>query len=318
MCTIFRTVVSMATVDWGVAHALGTLGPRHARTVLDGGVVLIAQLPGFVSISASPRGSASAMAWDVLERLDGYGVVVLRGAKLDTEGLLEFGGTFGELVQSWDPFAGRAGDEPRLQVVEVADAPSREAPGDSTSRRWHTDVSFVSDPSPFTVLVCQTPAELGGATEFADLRSALGTLPTDLAETARRATAIHSFGWRIGASLRAKQDPAAVDRLCAAYPDVSHPLVVRDRGFDSLFLSELCLRELVGIPEAESDCFVRLLNDHATDVGNVFAHEWMTGDVVVWNNRAVMHRRSLGAVVGTRRLLRMSTRGMSLQRAGEN
>jgi taurine dioxygenase len=242
-------------------------------------------------------------------------MVVLRGATLGIEDLITFAVSFGELVPSWDPFSERADPAPLVQVVEAADSPARKEPGDSTSRHWHTDVSFARRPSPITVLACDAPAVAGGATEFADLRAALRTLPSSTARQLRRLEGIHSFAWRIGSSLRAKHDAEVVDRLTASYPDVRHPLVVVDRGHEALFVSQLCLREVMGIPIGESSRLLEDLLAHATQADNVYSHQWAAGDVLVWNNRAVMHRRSLGPVVGTRRLLRLSTGGVTL-RAG--
>lgn len=274
-------------------------------------------VPAFVSVvQPSDEHSLAAIAAALRDALHDHGVVVLRGAPIGEDDLVALGSTFGELVPSWDVFSERASSHPLLQVVEAKESPPRAEPGDSTSRHWHTDVSFAAEPSPFTLLACQTVATSGGSTEFADLRGAFASLSLAAAERVRQANAIHSFRWRLGASLRMKHDPVQVEALCARYPDVRHPLVVVDHGREALFLSQLCLQRIDGFHANESDELLRDLLTHATRTENVYVHEWATGDIVLWNNRAVMHRRTLGRVVGTRRLLRVSTKGTALVRGG--
>jgi taurine dioxygenase len=152
---------------------------------------------------------------------------------------------------------------------------------------WHTDASFQRRPAHATILYAEmVPAE-GGHTLFADTLSAFEALGD-----ADRA----AFG-----SLRVEHD-LSVSREKAGYgplppeqrakvPAVEHPLVrthppTRRRG---LYLGSHAQR-IVGVPARESEGLIERLMAHVTEPRFVYDHAWRAGDLVMWDNRAVLHR----------------------------
>jgi taurine dioxygenase len=117
----------------------------------------------------------------------------------------------------------------------------------------------------------------GGDTEFANMALAYEALP---------ATTKHRI-----ARLRVVFRPAFDPRR----PAVDHPLVRThpDTGRKSLYIGNHATG-ILGIPEAEGTAVLRDLLEHATQQQFVYAHRWRAGDLVMWDNRCLLHRLVLG------------------------
>jgi len=98
---------------------------------------------------------------------------------------------------------------------------------------------------------------------------------------------------------------------------VPHKLVLTDsvNGRKSLYLSSH-IGSIIGWPVPEARAFIRDLSEHATQRQFVYSHEWRVGDMVMWDNRTVMHRaRAFRDLKEKRDLRRTSLKGVGLEMA---
>ena len=219
-------------------------------------------------------------------------VLLFRGQALSREQQFAFAAQFGEV----EPHGGDHGRTKRDGVAHVLS--NLDAAGNPTLRRspaanyhWHTDKPYRAAPPMLTMLHAVELPPSGSATEFADTALAYDAL----AETTKR---------RI-AELRVAFCPAFdPDR-----PGVDHPLVRThpETGAKALYLGNHATR-ILGLRAAESAALLHELLAHATEPRFVYAHRWRLGDLVMWDNRCLLHRAVIDAESGRyRRILYRST-----------
>ena len=138
---------------------------------------------------------------------------------------------------------------------------------------WHTDKPYLPAPPMLTMLHAVELPPSGGDTEFANMTLAYDALS---AETRRRI-----------AGLRVVFRPAFEPSL----PAVDHPLVRThpETGRKSLYLGNHATH-ILGLPEAEGAALLADLLAHATQPRFVYTHCWRLGDLVMWDNRCLLHR----------------------------
>jgi alpha-ketoglutarate-dependent 2,4-dichlorophenoxyacetate dioxygenase len=152
---------------------------------------------------------------------------------------------------------------------------------------WHTDSCFKTPPALASVLSARTIPSAGGETEFASMRCAWERLPED-----RRARLANAYAWHDYAHSRGKIAPhLASGRERAALPAVRWRMRWRNpaNGRDSLYLaSHTCAID--GMARDAALALIEELIEHITAPGHTWLHAWRPGDVVMWDNRAVLHR----------------------------
>src|SRR5205823_11709171 len=130
----------------------------------------------------------------------------------------------------------------------------------------------------------------GSNTYFADMFIAYETLPVDLKKAAEGKTAVHDASHNSAGSLRkGYQEVTDVRETVGA----RHPLVRTDprTGRKALFLGRRTNGYVVGLSVAESDALLDALWAHAAEPRFAMCHEWEVGDLLMWNNLSVLHRR---------------------------
>ena len=152
---------------------------------------------------------------------------------------------------------------------------------------WHTDSSFKIPPALASVLSARTIPPTGGETEFASTRLGWQRLPEDL-----RARLGDAYAWHDYAYSRGQVAPQlASERERAALPPVRWRMRWRNpaNGRDSLYIaSHTCAID--GMTEREAQALLADLIAHVTAPGHTWLHVWRPGDVIMWDNRAVLHR----------------------------
>ena len=151
---------------------------------------------------------------------------------------------------------------------------------------WHSDASFKPVPA-FLSIMCayETPAE-GGETMFVSLRAAYKRLAAQRRRELDPLIAIHDYVYS-----RSKVAPDAVSpELAASLPPVRQRLVRTNpnTGVKNLFLGSH-VREIEGWSEADSRALIDKLTTEATAPEHIYAHAWQPGDVVLWDNRCLLH-----------------------------
>jgi taurine dioxygenase len=225
-------------------------------------------------------------AVDRLQRLlADHGVVVLPGQDVDDDGFVAFLRRFGTLTFT-------AGETPvdGTPDLNVISNVGRTSPPRSV---FHVDTSYVRRPPAYTALrAVQIPAR-GGETLFTDQYRAFDTLPDELRELLDGRTIRHVV--------------TGVDPGPDAETEAEHP-VFREHpisGRTALYLStpQRCVA-ISGLDDETAREVIGRLYAHSTAEDNVHRHAWSPGDVVIWDNRCVLHRADHADVDGDRVLHR--------------
>jgi taurine dioxygenase len=222
-------------------------------------------------------------------------VVVFHDQALDDPQLIEFSRNFGELDPPGpNPFGQPfLKDHPELNVISnvVENGKPIGNLGDGEAV-WHADMTYVDVPPKAAMLHALEvpPPEAGGNTHFANMFAAYEALPADLKQAAEGKIAIHDASRNSAGMLRkGYQEVTDVRQTVGA----RHPLVRTDpkTGRKALFLGRRPSAYVVGLSVAESDALLDALWAHATQPRFAMCHEWKVGDLLMWNNLSVLHRR---------------------------
>lgn len=164
---------------------------------------------------------------------------------------------------------------------------------------WHTDFSFVDAYSKFTFLRGHVVPERGGDTLFADTVSAYEELPAPLRALADQTWALHTNLYdyaRIGGRENrtfadTPESRQQYDVFTHKVFQTEHPLVHVHpaTGKRALILGHF-IQKLVGFGAADSRKLLEIFHDHATSPENTLRWRWSVGDLVVWDDRATLHR----------------------------
>ena len=152
---------------------------------------------------------------------------------------------------------------------------------------WHSDASFKEVPA-FVSIMCayETPSE-GGATMFVSTRSAYNRLTDAEKERVDPLVVIHDYVYS-----RSKVAPDAVSpELAASLPPVRQQLVRYNETADAknLFIGSHA-KTIEGWDDKEARELLDNLTDKATQDEHIYAHRWQPGDLVIWDNRCLLHR----------------------------
>jgi len=166
---------------------------------------------------------------------------------------------------------------------------------------WHTDDSYFAKPAKATLLHGIEIPSRGGSTWFCNMHSVYEALPQAVRRRIDGLRAVHGYD-----TPRARNRPSPrTPQEIAETPDVEHPLVRThpETGRKALYLNPNRLDHIVGLERAESDALLDELADEARKPQHHFGHVWQVGDIVVWDNRATMHRVMIDYPVGEKRIM---------------
>ncbi|MDE0944316.1 MAG: TauD/TfdA family dioxygenase [Alphaproteobacteria bacterium] len=156
------------------------------------------------------------------------------------------------------------------------------------NRGWHTDSSFKPVPAMASLLAAHQVPDTGGGTEFADMRSAYDALAGEMQDYLEDKIAVHSYLYSQGlVGGLSVLDEAEQDAL----PPVEHA-VVRTHprtGRKSLYLGRHA-SHIKGEDKLESRALLQKLCDDACQAPWTITHIWGAGDLVIWDNRCMLHR----------------------------
>jgi taurine dioxygenase len=243
----------------------------------------------------------STKDWDALYRawLD-HSVLAVRGQKLDIEQFLKYSSRFGALKPHRVKKT-RHPDYPALTVMGVntvkadgqVDASIYQRGGD-----WHTDGPWDTEVVKATQLYALEVPSVGGDTLFADMYAAYENLPAALKTRIEGLRAEFIYGGRVRKRIDLL-DPEDRDLPPATYPIVRvHP----ETGRKSLFVNASHILRIVGLEPAESDALIEELFTHMVHPSAQYRHRWQAGDVIIWDNRCLLHKAAGGYPLHEKRL----------------
>jgi alpha-ketoglutarate-dependent 2,4-dichlorophenoxyacetate dioxygenase len=225
-----------------------------------------------------------------------YAVLVWRGQPLSKEEQLAFASSFGPLdigLKRVFKRPDRLGEERLIDISNVAydgNVARRESPtnlSNFANQLWHSDSSFMNPRAAYSMLHAVVTPSWGGNTEFADLRAAWDSLEPRLQREVEGLSAEH---YALHTRLLLG-DEAYTDAQKKEIPPAIWPLVDTHPGSKrKLLFVGVHARQIIGWPTAESRMFLADLIEHATQRERVYVHEWQPGDLVIWDNRATLHR----------------------------
>ena len=230
----------------------------------------------------------------LVEAFDEYSVLVFRGQFLTDEQQIAFSRRFGPLETTIRSIATQNGTPDHIANLSNVDAENRLIPaGDKRNlynagnQMWHTDSSFKKVPAHASLLSGREIPPEGGETQFASMRAGYARLPEDTRRFLEGKVAIHSFVYSRGLV----DDGLMPSDHAAQVPPVRQALVRANpaNGRKAFYVgSHAC--EIVGMPTAEARALLRELREAATRPELVYTHRWEVGDLVMWDNRCMLHR----------------------------
>lgn len=256
-----------------------------------------ARIEGLDRDRAGEPETAALLARALAEHL----LVVVPGKPMTPEQTRDFSKAFGEPQKQLLRYK-RSGAVPDVSVMVstlMADGTT-----DKTAIRaedWHTDDSYFAVPAKATLLHSIEIPSQGGATWFCNMHSVFEALPEATRQRIDGMKAIHGYD-----TTRARNRPSArTPEEIAETPDVEHPLVRThpETGRKSLYLNPNRLDRIAGLERAESDALLDELADEARKPRHHHGHVWSAGDIVVWDNRATMHRVVIDYPQGEKRIM---------------
>jgi taurine dioxygenase len=231
-------------------------------------------------------------------------VLRLRGQQLDDLALKRFSEYFGSLDLA--PITTTGGphlpEHPYVAVMSniVADGRPLGSLG-SYEASWHTDMSYNPEPPSASLLYALEIPAAGGDTWFGSMYAAYDALPDDLRERIGSLTIKHDSSTNAAGELRSGYKEVDDPRTA---PGAVHPIVRTHpvTGKKALFIGRRRNAYVPGLSLEESDQLLDRLFEHAQQDRFTWIQRWQAGDIVIWDNRCVMHRRD-SFDAGDRRLL---------------
>ena len=224
-----------------------------------------------------------------------FGVLRLRDQPLNEDELQAFSARFGPLEEI--PM-GRLPEAVRKKIKNryvtqlsniVVDGKPIGGLGNAEAA-WHSDMTYVENPPPASVLLSvEIPAQ-GGDTYFADQNAAYDILPDELRQRVRDLTikhdAAHTSVGRLRAGFEAFEDPREA-------PGAIQPIVMthEETGRKTLYLGRREWAYVPGLPLEDSEMLLDELWSYAALDENVWRQRWQPDDLIIWDNRRVLHRR---------------------------
>ena len=216
-----------------------------------------------------------------------HAVLVFRDQQLSPPQFAEAAQLFGSIMQQQlKSFA--LPDHPQVGTISSRDLPVKDGKLHVRGENYHTDHSNFPAPPKGTTLHAVNLPDRGGDTQFVDVRAAFDDLPESMK---RKIIALKSpHVYESSHSPRKMTALSAEER--AKIPVSMQPLVIRHpvTGRSALYLNTGRMEGIEGMPGDEGFALIDQLFEHATQPKYEYRHKWLPGDMVIWDNRSVMHQ----------------------------
>lgn len=224
-----------------------------------------------------------------------YQVLVFPDQDLTLDQQIEFASRFGEL-ERLHKVEGHEEPEYVLYVSNRIEEGQRQTATPDGELAFHMDQSYLPAPSKATFLYGMTVPSAGGSTLFSSMTRAYDAMPEELKQRVQGLTALHvDFGI-----------------------ECVHPLVIRhpETGRNVLYHGRSVTERVMELEKEESDKLLQELLVYLEDPDHVYTHNWRKADLVMWDNRAVLHARTDFDPAEARILRRVTVRGEKLAPGG--
>ena len=238
-----------------------------------------------------------------------YAVVLFPKQHLSNEEHIRFTKRFGTLERGL-----RLGGGADAGPIANVDREGNLLPQDNISRRfpignsvWHTDSSYKRVAAKASLLAAHVVPTTGGETEWADMRASYNALSDDLKTWLEDKVAVHSYrfshAWHGGLEILADEDlevlPPVEHKIIKEHPETKRKVLFIGRHASHIIDEDF----------ASSRKLLRELTFDATQPPRVWRHRWRTGDLVIWDNRCVLHRARYAPPDERRSMVRTTVAG---------
>ena len=242
-----------------------------------------------------------------------HAVLVFRDQAMDPVQFTAAGELFGPLMpQQLKQFVLK--DHPLVGYNSTHDLPRKNGKLQVRGENYHTDHSNEVSPPKATMLLAISLPSQGGDTQFVDVRQAFDDLSADMQQRIQGLRSRH-----VHQSSRSPRSFAKLsDQALQAIPQTWQPLVIRhpDSGRAALYLNTGRMEGIEGIDDDAAHALIEQLYQHATQPRYEYRHVWRKGDMVIWDNRSVMHQANADYnPEELRYLYRLMVQGTPLQAA---
>lgn len=217
-----------------------------------------------------------------------HGALVFRGQQVEDVHLAALGELFGPLEEHLiENVDGKIMNPVHTITNFDADGKPSSRPYINTNYFWHSDKSYLATPSLATML---HPVELpasGGDTQLAHMGLAYAALP----EVTKRKIAGRRAAHSLEFMRESLDNPPPTEQQKRSAPPVSHPIVRPHAETEEpcLYIG-MYASHVEGLPIAEGRMILARLQEQSTQPPFVYTHVWKPGDVLIWDNRCLMHR----------------------------
>ena len=248
---------------------------------------------------------------EIRAALDEYSVLVFHDQSLDDEKQIAFSKRFGPLEVAGkanpgvgSPFARQSNLD--INTGAVIPAEDRRMEYQKGNYLWHTDSSFKAVPSLCSLLSARVVPPAGGNTEFATMRAPYDALPAETKQKLEGLVAEHSLVYSRSTVVRDTLTPEMQAELPGAWQVMvrENPANHRRNIYAGAHASHV-----IGWPREEGRTFIAGINEFATQPQYCYSHAWRDGDLVIWDNRCVLHRATAYDTRNHKRLMQRTTVG---------
>jgi taurine dioxygenase len=216
-----------------------------------------------------------------------YAVLVFRDQPLAPPQFMQAAEIFGVLMeQQLKKYA--LADYPLVGANSTKDLPRKNGKLQVRGENYHTDHSNLPEPPKATSLLAVAVPSSGGDTQFVDVRRAYADLPDEVKQKIATLKSNHVHEGSRSPRSFTKLEPEDLARI----PQVAQPLVIRHpvSGEPALYLNTGRMEGIAGMDAEAGFALVNELYLHATQPKYEYRHKWKIGDMVIWDNRSVMHQ----------------------------
>lgn len=241
---------------------------------------------------------------EIKKVVETYGVVVIESQNLNDDDQIKFSQGFGKLeisigTQTKNPdYNTENGIRPEISRIGNVDLKNKTISADKQkvifdrgNNYWHTDSSFKSVPAKISILSAREVPEAGGGTNFIDARHALETWESkprkysikDLKDCICEHSIVYSRMNNTGDIFDdkfKKEMPFVKQRLIRTHPYTKRP---------AFYAGSHC-SHIIGWDLEECRALIKEINEWILESGNIAEHKWNTGELVMWDNRRVLHK----------------------------
>ncbi len=244
------------------------------------------------------------------DAFESHSVLVFPGQGLDDDSQIAFSGRFGDLEKTHAHVANNHTNKP-VSVISNLGPDGKLMQADDPrvqfrigQRNWHSDSSFKRVPSKASLLHARVLPPDGGDTEFTSLRAAYEALPAERKTALDGLVAIHHYA----NSRRGMNIKISTDEEDKRFPPVPQAMIRANpvNGRKALFVGSHA-SHIRDMPEDEGRALLAELLAFATQRDFVYRHHWRVGDLVMYDNRAVLHRATPYAITDHPRILHRTT-----------